>query len=53
MDRLLGFSKICCVDVAYCLRAFVVDTIYSPTQTGAPQLGGRDITDKMDLLLSK
>jgi len=31
----------------------MVDTIYSPAQTGAPQLSGDDITDKMDLLVSK
>ena len=35
------------------LGAFMVDTIYSPAQTGAPQLSGDDITDKMDLLVSK
>ena len=53
MDSLLGFSKICCVDVVYCLGAFVVDTTYSSTQTGAPRLSGHDATDKMDLLVSK
>ena len=31
----------------------MVDTIHSPAQTGAPQLSGDDITDKMDLLVSK
>ena len=27
--------------------------LHSPAQTGAPQLSGDDITDKMDLLVSK
>lgn len=31
----------------------MVDTTYSPAQTGAPQLSGDDITDKMGLLVSK
>ena len=42
-----------CVDVAHCLGAFMVDTIYCPAQTGVPQLSGDDIRDKMDLLVSK